>query len=356
MRIGSSYIARAAITESKFEIIQAQTVGVTPAAGQISISIGNGYAGSTYQTGTTGGQWYADETAISGQTGATYVMTPANEGKAITYRRSGGTVISNKINLWTPGSLGSETRGWFDSFGTTYITLGTSNAVATWINRTGLTNATQGTTSKRPIYTVGGLDTGKNAVVANGTTSQLIIANGLAVGDQTVFAVMKTTDAKAPTSSWWDCPGIWGGEVGGFPADAGWGLSGGYPMYGASNTKLVGNRLVNTGSPMILGYTRNTTNGLINFFHNTDNVGTGTSASGDRTALNTSTSLFNMQAIQSTTANTQFLAASLSELVIINKVLGTIEMNRLEGYLAWRWSLLNLLPADHPYKNGPPSV
>ena len=61
----------------------------------ISITSGSGYAGSTY-TSTVAGQWTADGVPITGATGSSYVMSAANEGKAI---RCGA---SNAIQMWTP--------------------------------------------------------------------------------------------------------------------------------------------------------------------------------------------------------------------------------------------------------------
>jgi len=32
------------------------------------------------------------------------------------------------------------------------------------------------------------------------------------------------------------------------------------------------------------------------------------------------------------------------------------DLEKGEGYLAWKWGLVNLLPSEHPYKNNPPTV
>jgi len=34
----------------------------------------------------------------------------------------------------------------------------------------------------------------------------------------------------------------------------------------------------------------------------------------------------------------------------------TAERQTIEGYLAWKWGLVNSLPAGHPYKNSPPTI
>jgi hypothetical protein len=32
------------------------------------------------------------------------------------------------------------------------------------------------------------------------------------------------------------------------------------------------------------------------------------------------------------------------------------QLEKAEGYLAWKWGLVNKLPSNHPYKNSPPTV
>lgn len=46
----------------------------------------------------------------------------------------------------------------------------------------------------------------------------------------------------------------------------------------------------------------------------------------------------------------------LQELVVLPVSVSVAERQRLEGYLAWKWALESNLPADHPYKNNPPTV
>jgi hypothetical protein len=51
---------------------------------------------------------------------------------------------------------------------------------------------------------------------------------------------------------------------------------------------------------------------------------------------------------------TFFMNGSISELIIYNRVLTTVERQKVEGYLAWKWSLQANLPVGHPYKNAAP--
>ncbi len=45
----------------------------------------------------------------------------------------------------------------------------------------------------------------------------------------------------------------------------------------------------------------------------------------------------------------------LAEFVAVDRRLTADEEARLEGYLAWKWGIVASLPADHPYRNAPPT-
>ena len=46
----------------------------------------------------------------------------------------------------------------------------------------------------------------------------------------------------------------------------------------------------------------------------------------------------------------------ISEHIGFNRKLTTQEQQKIEGYLAHKWNITNLLPATHPYKQSPPTV
>ena len=50
------------------------------------------------------------------------------------------------------------------------------------------------------------------------------------------------------------------------------------------------------------------------------------------------------------------LVGEIGELVIVASMLSDTTRKKIEGYLAHKWSLTANLPADHPYKFGPPRV
>lgn len=57
----------------------------------------------------------------------------------------------------------------------------------------------------------------------------------------------------------------------------------------------------------------------------------------------------------------QELDGRLGEFFAVADIPGTggtdlTDLEKGEGYLAWKWGLVNLLPSGHPYKNNPPTV
>jgi hypothetical protein len=58
-----------------------------------------------------------------------------------------------------------------------------------------------------------------------------------------------------------------------------------------------------------------------------------------------------------TAGGQEFLRGNICEIVAIsNNTLGTVDRQKIEGYLAWKWGLQGSLPANHPYKNAKPQV
>lgn len=126
-------------------------------ANYVTITSGSGYAGSVL-TSTNAGQWKADGTNISGQTGSTYTVTRDVEGKAITCGTS-----SNAIQMWTPLHLpsvyqtdGTNYGGWWDPGYSSTVTLNSGNISSLANLFSGGPAMTQATSAAQPAYNVGG--------------------------------------------------------------------------------------------------------------------------------------------------------------------------------------------------------
>lgn len=53
-------------------------------------------------------------------------------------------------------------------------------------------------------------------------------------------------------------------------------------------------------------------------------------------------------------SNASFDSSQVAEILIYNDFLNTAQNQKLEGYLAWKWGLVNNLPGNHPYRTQPP--
>ena len=52
-------------------------------------------------------------------------------------------------------------------------------------------------------------------------------------------------------------------------------------------------------------------------------------------------------------SNSSTSIANVSEILVYNVTLSSSQRQLVEGYLAWKWNAVNLLPSNHPYKNTP---
>lgn len=52
-------------------------------------------------------------------------------------------------------------------------------------------------------------------------------------------------------------------------------------------------------------------------------------------------------------SNSATSIANVSEILVYNVTLSSSQRQLVEGYLAWKWNAVNLLPSNHPYKNTP---
>jgi hypothetical protein len=50
----------------------------------------------------------------------------------------------------------------------------------------------------------------------------------------------------------------------------------------------------------------------------------------------------------------RYFESTLYELIAISEFLSDAEVEKLEGYLAWKWGMVSNLTASHGYKNFPP--
>jgi hypothetical protein len=81
------------------------------------------------------------------------------------------------------------------------------------------------------------------------------------------------------------------------------------------------------------------------------NGGTTATRSGNTGALSTAAINFGLGSVAS-----EMWDGPQAEHVFIAGDVSQSTVDKLEGYLAWKWRLESNLPANHPYKNSPPTV
>ena len=115
-----------------------------------------------------------------------------------------------------------------------------------------------------------------------------------------------------------------------------------YTSFGVANRAGNGNGFVN-GSIFITDVVFEGTNSQVFINGVGGTVNTTTSFSGSGTTL-----------IGSLGGATQPFFGSIYEVIIFNTGLTTTQRQKVEGYLAHKWGLVNSLPSKHPYKPSPP--
>lgn len=248
---------------------------------------------------------------------------------------------------WTPAALGSALALWLDASDASTITLNGS-AVSQWNDKSGNNrHATQATAANQPTYSATGLN-GKPTLTFDGSSDNLqaTIPSLANQNNISFFVVTQILTRKYGVF-------LSSGGVGGTPGVR-WGLFGqgnltadGLGWAGAGADINLGNgSLVPINTPYQSVYTKTPTQWQIL-------LNGSTISSVNDTSFPTSTwSLF----VGSEIAGAYQANALASEIIIIGGILSTTDRQRLEGYLAWKWGLEANLPANHPFRNTPPTV
>ena len=252
--------------------------------------------------------------------------------------------VAKRANtVWTPAALGSSLALWLDAEDASTITLNGGN-ISQWNDKSGNgRHVAQGTATLQPAY-IPTATNNKPAVRFDGT-------------DDVVNAVSP--------SNWW-LSAIGAGAFSLFhlfrSSNSGYGISvnnlngtGGVPrLYMLANSLSYNTltTLLNNSPSYSLGSVA-----FIQFSH--DGIET------PAVRMNAGTELTATQAAVAPAVGNfsfPFLISGLpppgdsSEIVVIAGNLSSLDRQKMEGYLAWKWGLEANLPADHPYKNTPPIV
>ena len=223
------------------------------------------------------------------------------------------------IQLWLDGS---------DPLGT-----GTAPAnntvISTWADKSG--NARNATSVGSPVF-----NTSSNAIVLNGTSQAFSMTYSGVHATETAFIVVNMTTPNS-FAFFISSPITYARQF----YDYNTALAFGQTNIGGNATN---SSTLTAGSNTLLGYSLNSTNSFLYFNGTSGPTGTGFGSLPSETTIYVGYS-----------GSGQYLAGTISEVIIYNQVLTTAERQVVEGYLAWKWGTQASLPATHPYKTVQPS-
>lgn len=249
--------------------------------------------------------------------------------------------------LWRPDSLGSNLALWLDAEDASTITLNGST-VSQWNDKSGNgRNVSQATATNQPTYQATGLNakptlSSDGNDVLRGTVTINELADAVSVF---CVSTLETTSASYARLVSYQASG----NPNDFGNSASFSLSRNialqeYFLY--RNNASVATIATTYSQASIIGAIYNGTNGTLYEDGTASTSGASVGAFGKTATL----SIFN------TVAGTETWVGKVSEIVMASSALSTINRQRLEGYLAWKWGLESSLPSTHPYKLLPPTV
>lgn len=351
--------------------------GSTPSAPVNTVApvvTGTGYVGYTLTTtnGTWTGspaptftyQWRRNGVNIGGATSSTYVVTLTDEGVPVdcvvtaTNGSGSANATSNSIEQWVPTDAGIVS-GWWDALSPSTITIATG--VSLWTNRgsTANLNVEQSVGGNQPAYSATAWDGVRPAITFDGTDDRLrntaasVFMQNVG-GGTTVAAAEPTSLASADRAIL--SASIGGGDANArqtirsnlslsqwvigarrLDADATLGIANGPTS--ALTTRIIGGQTDHTNDrarPVVDGTASAWTTPY-------KGAGNTSNTASDRVALGSNSA-----------ANANFWQGKIAEVIHYNSVLPDEDLNKLNGYLAWRWGVTANLPGGHPYKSSPP--
>jgi hypothetical protein len=261
--------------------------------------------------------------------------------------------------LWRPDELGASLALWLDAEDAASITLNGST-VAQWDDKSGnARHVSQATAVNQPNYTASGLN-GKPVITFDGTNDALINASaGLmrAVSGATAVMVMsRAANLASGRDALWIGTSVGNARLVmsfriGLAAPGEGFTSGGRRLSTNSFQTVTG--FAYTSNPIIAAARHDHANANLEIWQD----GTTGASRVYQTAGVTDNNAGELTVGAGNTAGTGApFNGYIAEITLVHSALSTIDRQKLEGYLAWKWGLEANLPAGHPYKTTPPTV
>ena len=235
---------------------------------------------------------------------------------------------------WTPSGLSKKL--WLDAAASSTV-IRTGNSVTAWNDKSGLGN--NATVSGAPTYSANGFRGGYATITTDGVDDA--IGAGLGATLNHPFTRVAVFTPLATLASAGGNTAIMHTSFGNRVADY-IDLSGNYAQDAGSAA--VNTSPATVGVPCILVSEYNTTSS----YSHRNGTSYGPANPGNQSIANI---ILGRSRYAEGYTNIQY-----SEVIVIASLLSTDDRQKVEGYLAWKWNLQDLLPAIHPYKLARPIV
>ena len=249
-------------------------------------------------------------------------------------------IIGSSGGYWTPAAI--STASWWDAADASTITLN-GTTVSQWSDKSGNgRHMVQASSSFQPTY---GVTSFTLPSVNFGDKFMTSAAISGSMADWSIYGVNKQTEVSPPSND--AIMSSNSGAAGTFQVSSGGttlnlsctqdtsGTFFGYQLDASigTNFRIIG---IEAGTAGTTGYLNGTQAGT--------NTGT---------IRNTATTGFKLNQNR---LGGLYLQSDHAEWIVLASVPSTATRQLIEGYLAWKWGLVSLLPATHPYKNARPKA
>jgi hypothetical protein len=249
-------------------------------------------------------------------------------------------VISMDVDLWSPELL--TTISWYDALDSSTITE-SGGSVSQWDDKSGNNNhATQSPGSLQPTY-----DSVNNEITFDG--SDILEVTNDPFKDLQNFAVL----AVGQWTSSVENANVFASfsSAGSGNTSIGWSFrqrSAALTFTLRPSINDLGGGIPALGTDFVGAVIRDPSNNIYSRLNGTQTYSASNAGTIDYTATNRS-ALGGVQRGDNWTSPDFYLRGSIKELIVVDGAT-VADVQKAEGYLAWKWGLVGNLPGDHPYK------
>jgi hypothetical protein len=251
------------------------------------------------------------------------------------------------ISPWTPFDI--STIAWYDAADTSTITE-SGGSVSQWDDKSGNDNhATQPPGWLQPTY-----DSVNNEITFDG--SDILEVTNDPFKDLQNFAVL----AVGQWTSSVENANVFASfsSAGSGNTSIGWSFrqrSAALTFTLRPSINDTGGGIPDLGTDFVGAVMRNTSNNIYSRLNGTQTYSASNSGTIDYTGQTNRSAIGGVQRGDNWTSPDFYLRGSIKELIVVDGAT-VADVQKIEGYLAWKWSLVDNLPISHPYKTAAPTV